>query len=346
MGDRIRVLIVDDSAVVRQILKKGLEADPDIEVVGAAPDPFAARDMLVRLKPDVMTLDVEMPKMDGVEFLRRLMPQHPLPVVMVSSLTRKGQQITLDALAAGALDFVAKPASNLGRALPEMMGELCEKVKIASRARVSALKTPPRRASATVDTKVLKDSTDKVVAIGASTGGTEALRAVLQCFPRTMPGVVVVQHMPPGFTRSFADQLDGLCPMFVKEADDGDRILPGRVLIAPGDHHLMVKRVGGFYQVAVSDEERVSGHRPSVDVLMDSMAKHVGDNGVGAVLTGMGRDGANGLLAFKNAGGRTIVQDEATSVVYGMPKVAWELGAADEQVPLDKVAERILKGLG
>lgn len=340
MNRKVRVLVVDDSALVRQILTQGLSMDPGIEVVGSAADPYMARDKIVQLRPDVLTLDVEMPRMDGVEFLRRLMPQFPVPVVMVSALTQRGKQITLDALDAGAVDFVTKPSSNVAAGLNAMIMELRAKVKIASTANVSHWKSkraalpsrPPERSVG-----ALAESTDKVIAIGASTGGTEAIKKVITQFSATMPGVVIVQHMPAGFTRMFADRLNQLCPMEVKEAASGDRVMPGRVLIAPGGLHMRVIRSGGTYQVVCEPGEPVSGHCPSVDVLMQSVAQHVGANAVGVMLTGMGADGSAGMLAMRQAGARNIAQDEATSVVFGMPKVAFEKGGAERLVSLDDV---------
>lgn len=341
----IKVLIVDDSALVRNILSEGLAADPGIAVVGTAPDPFAARDKIVKLAPDVMTLDVEMPRMDGVEFLRRLMPQYPLPVVMVSSLTAKGQQITMDALDAGAVDFVCKPASGLAQGLQSMMMELRTKIKIAVSANVSHWKhrRPSQLPSQRQRNQALAMSTDKVIAIGASTGGTEAIRRVISCFPATMPGVVIVQHMPQSFTGMFAERLNGLCAMEVREAKDGDRIHAGLVLIAEGGKHLQVQRSGGTYQVRCAPGENVCGHCPSVEVMMQSMAKAVGANGVGVMLTGMGKDGADGLVAMREAGARTLAQDEQSSVVFGMPKEAWLRGGAEELVSLGEMGNKVVE---
>jgi two-component system, chemotaxis family, protein-glutamate methylesterase/glutaminase len=340
----IRVLIVDDSALVRNILFQGLSEDPGIEVVGVAPDPFAARDKIVALRPDVMTLDVEMPRMDGVEFLRRLMPQYPLPVVMVSSLTERGKKVTMDALEAGAVDFVSKPKSDVARGLTAMLMELRTKVKIASTANVSHWKHKRVREGRPVagSVKALQESTDKVIAIGASTGGTEAIRAVIGKFPPTTPGVVIVQHMPAGFTRMFAERMNQLCSMEVKEAEHGDRIMTGRVLIAPGGFHLRVTRSGGIYKADVSPGQLVQGHCPSVEVMMYSVADHVGPNAVGVMLTGMGRDGADAMLAMRKAGARTAAQDEATSVVFGMPKEAYERGGAERLVPLEDMASVVI----
>jgi len=345
MARTVRVLIVDDSALVRNILSQGLSMDPGIEVVGTASDPYIARDKIIELRPDVLTLDVEMPRMDGVAFLRKLMPQYPIPVVMVSSLTQRGKQITMEALDAGAVDFVAKPTSNVSAGLNAMLMELRSKIKIASTANVSHWKgkrpvTPPRAGK--TGSSALAESTDKVIAIGASTGGTEAIRRVIEHFPASTPGTVIVQHMPGGFTKMFADRLNQLCAMQVKEAEHGDRIRTGLVLIAPGGRQLEVVRSGGFYEVRLGGEEKVSGHCPSVDVMMHSVAKHVGANAVGAMLTGMGQDGAAGMLAMKQAGARNIAQDEVSSVVFGMPKVAYEKGGAERLVPLDKIAASLL----
>jgi two-component system, chemotaxis family, protein-glutamate methylesterase/glutaminase len=343
---KLKVLIIDDSALVRDILKKGLSQDPNIEIVGAAPDVFIGRDMIVKYRPDVLTLDIEMPRMDGVEFLRKLMPQFPLPVVVVSSLTQKGKDITLQALDAGAVDYVPKPAKDVARGLNEMMMELRTKITIASTANVSHWKNKkpePKERQTITATKALAESTDKVIVIGASTGGTEAIRKVIENLPQSTPGIVVVQHMPAGFTKTFADRLNQLCLMTVKEAEDGDRIYNGRILIAPGDFHMKVIRSGGRYLVVCEDGDKVNGHRPSVDILMNSAAMHVGSNAFGVILTGMGNDGARGLRAMKDAGAQTIGQDEASSVVYGMPKVAHEMGGVDKQMPLDKIPNGLIK---
>ena len=282
--------------------------------------------------------------MDGVTFLRKLMPQYPIPTVMVSSLTQRGKQITIEALDAGAVDFVAKPTSNVAAGLNAMLMELRAKVKIASTANVSHWKGKrvEPRPQAIVGSKALAESTDKVIAIGASTGGTEAIRRVVEEFPVNTPGVVIVQHMPPGFTKMFAERLNQLSQMEVREAKDGDRIRSGLILIAPGGIQLKVIRSGGFYQVRCGGSEKVSGHCPSVDVMMHSVAQHVGRNAIGAMLTGMGQDGAEGMLAMKNAGAHCIAQDEASSVVFGMPKVAYDKGGASRLVPLDKIAVSLL----
>ncbi len=348
MSKKIRVLVVDDSALIRQILTKGLSMDPQIDVVGSAIDPYVARDKIIKLRPDVLTLDVEMPRMDGVEFLRKLMPQYPIPVVMVSSLTQRGKQITIEALEAGAVDFVSKPTSNVAHGMNSMLSELRKKVKNAAGANVSHWKnkTPSKPSALTaMPSRALAESTDKVIAIGASTGGTEALKKVVCKFPATAPGVVIVQHMPPGFTKMFAERLNQLCAMEVKEAETGDRIRSGRILIAPGAKQLTVVRSGGMYQVRCEPGEKVSGHCPSVDVMMHSVAKNVGANAIGVMLTGMGSDGAEGMLAMRNAGARNIAQDEASCVVFGMPKVAYEKGGAEKLVPLENIAPKVISML-
>lgn len=344
---KIRVLVVDDSALVRSILSQGLAQDPGIEIVGTAADPFVARDMIIKSRPDVLTLDVEMPRMDGVEFLRRLMPQYPLPVVMVSALTQRGKKITIEALEAGAVDVVPKPSSNVADGLNAMMMELRTKIKIASTANVSHWKSKRNAeeaapAGVVTTSKSLAESTDKVIAIGASTGGTEAIRTVITQFPASTPGVVIVQHMPAGFTKAFAERLNTLCLMEVKEAENGDRIMPGRILIAPGDYHMKVRRSGGFYYADCIRGEKVNGHCPSVEVMMLSVAEHVGANAVGVMLTGMGGDGADGMVAMRKAGARTMAQDEKSCVVFGMPKVAYERGGAESLVPLDKIAQTVI----
>lgn len=344
MDKKIRVLVVDDSALVREVLSQGLSLDPEIEVVGKASDPYAARDKIMQLKPDVLTLDVEMPRMDGVEFLRRLMPQHPIPVLMVSSLTQKGKRITLDALEAGAVDFVSKPSTDIARGLNDMLNELRIKVKIVSKANVSGWKKQKGKEPRVKPKKLeaLAESTDKVIAIGASTGGTEAIRAVITRFSAATPGVVIVQHMPAGFTKLFADRLNEQCAMTVKEATTGDRVMMGQILIAPGDYHMKVIRSGGMYRVECKNGDKVNGHRPSVGVLFDSVARSAGANAVGVILTGMGRDGADGMLAMKNSGAKTFAQDEKTSVVFGMPKVAYERGGASRLVSLPNIASSII----
>jgi len=343
---KIKVLVVDDSALVRGILEAGLNRDPLITVVGTASDPYVARDRILELEPDVLTLDVEMPRMDGVAFLQRLMPQYPIPVIMVSALTERGKKITMDALEAGAIDFVTKPSTGISRGLNAMMADLREKVKIAAAADVSRwAKREMPKAVPLAAPRVLSGGTDKVIAIGASTGGTEAIRTMMRLFPASTPGIAIVQHMPPGFIQAFAESLDRQSAMTVKEAETGDRVLPGRVLIAPGGKQMTVYRSGGVYLVRVFDGEKVNGHCPSVEVLMNSIAEQVGDNAVGVMLTGMGGDGARGLLAMREAGARTFAQDEKTSVVFGMPKVAYEMGAVEKLLPIDAIVPAVLKSL-
>ncbi len=332
----IKVLVVDDSLMFRRLLIQGLSADPGIEVVAAVEDVYAARDAILKYKPDVMTLDVEMPKMNGIEFLRRLMPQYPMPVVMISSLNNK----VFDALEAGAVDFVNKPANLTPEQMNEFLTqELVAKVKIASTAKVGKLK----RVENPADVKHVAPvgGKDRVVAIGASTGGTEAIFEVVRRFKKDIPGVVVVQHMPPGFTQMYAERLNNQCEVAVKEAQTGDKVLPGRVLIAPGDRQMRLVRVGSDYQVECRGTEKVSGHCPSVDVLFRSVAKAAGSKAVGVILTGMGGDGAKGLLEMRNAGAMTVGQDKASCVVYGMPKVAYEIGAVQQQASITAIAGKV-----
>lgn len=338
----IRVLVIDDSAMVRQILTKGLSQDREIEVVDTASNPYIARDKIIQHNPDVLTLDVEMPRMDGIDFLRRLMPQHPLPVVMVSSLTEKGKKTTIAALEAGAIDFVTKPSSNVADGLSKMISELAKKVKIASKASVSHYKNKKIPKKIPSDTKALDKTTHKVIAIGASTGGTEAIRAIINTLPSTCPGVVICQHMPPGFTKLYAESLNETAAMNVVEGKSGDRVYPGRVVIAPGAKHMRLKRVGGNYEVECSAGPKVNGHCPSCEVLFKSVAEHAGANACGVILTGMGRDGAEGLLDMKKVGAFNIAQNQKTSVIFSMPKVAIEIGAVDEVLALDEIATNLI----
>ena len=335
----VRVLIIDDSPLVQRIISEGLSKDPNIEVCGTASDPFAGRDAIVKLRPDVLTLDVEMPKMNGVDFLRRLMPQYPIPVVMVSSLTERGQRTTLEAMAAGAVDFVAKPKEG---DLSSMLDELRTKVKIASTANVAHWKNkqyePAQGSTRIADKTAGQVASRKICAIGASTGGTEALREVIGGLPRNFIGTIVVQHMPAGFTKMFADRLNGLAQVVVKEAADGDIIYDGRVLIAQGGKQLEVIRIGTGWGVRCFDAPLCCGHRPSVEQMMFSVAKNVGNKAIGAMLTGMGADGANGMKAMRDAGAHCIAQDEATCVVFGMPKEAYAKGGAESLVPLPRIA--------
>lgn len=337
----IKVLIVDDSAIVRQTFERELARDPEISIVGTAPDPYVARDKIVELKPDVITLDIEMPRMDGISFLRKLMKFHPLPVIIVSSLTQRGSAISVDAVEAGALDVMAKPGS--AYSVSDMSTELCEKIKAAAKANLSRV-VDRARMNAANDNKpaALSATTNKILAIGASTGGVQAIEAVLRGIPNNGPGTIIVQHMPAGFTRSFSERLNGVCAMQVKEAEDGESITPGKALLAPGNRHTIVTRTGGSYIVSVKDGPLVNRHRPSVDVTFNSVATFVGANAIGVMLTGMGADGAKGMLKMKEAGAYTIAQDEATSVVYGMPRAAVEAGGVDESLPLDKIASRVV----
>ena len=331
----IRVLIVEDSLVFRELLVQNLNRDPAIEVVATAKDPFEARDAILEYRPDVMTLDVELPRMNGIEFLQKLMPQYPLPVVVISALSDK----VFDALNAGAVDFVAKP-SVTGRAQLEdfIQNELLVKIKIASTAKISQIK---QKAVAAAQHGFSGTGKELIVAIGASTGGTEAIFSVVKDFGVDIPGVIIVQHMPPGFTKMYAQRLDNQCRVQVKEAQTGDKVLPGHVLSAPGgDQHMRLVKVNGVYQVEIKQGPRVNGHCPSVDVLFDSVAKAAGPSALGIILTGMGGDGAKGLLAMRKAGARTIGQDESTCVVYGMPKVAYDIGAVEFQDKLQDIAKR------
>lgn len=331
----IRVLIVEDSIVFRELLVQNLNKDPAIQVVATAKDPFEARDAILQYKPDVMTLDVELPRMSGIEFLRKLMPQYPFPVVVISALSDK----VFDALNAGAVDFVAKPTvSNRAQLEDFIKNELLVKIKIASTAKISNIK---KHTMLQEQQYLSPKKKDLIVAIGASTGGTEAIFAVAKEFGPDIPGVIVVQHMPPGFTAMYAKRLDDQCRIKVKEAETGDRVLPGHMLIAPGgDRHMHLLKVNGVYQVECKAGPKVNGHCPSVDVLFESVAKTAGADAVGIILTGMGGDGAKGLLSMRKAGARTIGQDESTCVVYGMPKVAYDLGAVEHQMKLSDIAGR------
>ncbi|WP_203069887.1 protein-glutamate methylesterase/protein-glutamine glutaminase [Falsiroseomonas ponticola] len=347
-GKPIRVLIVDDSAAVRQALTRVIADAPDIEVMGTAQDPFFAAQRIQQEMPDVIILDIEMPRMDGITFLRRIMAQRPVPVIICSSLAEEGSETLLHAMDAGAVDIIAKPRVDTAHFLLESGIRVCDAVRAAARAR------PGRRMagapSTTVERKLSADAmlpppvsramvrtTERVVCIGASTGGTESLAMVLQALPPDSPGIVIVQHMPERFTAAFARRLDGLCRIDVKEAEDGDAVLPGRALIAPGNRHMLLQRGGARYHVAVKDGPLVSRHRPSVDVLFRSAAQYAGPNAVGVIMTGMGDDGARGLLEMRHAGARTVAQDEASCVVFGMPKEAIALGAAERVMPLDRI---------
>jgi len=343
MNRKIKVLIVDDSAVARKILSTGLSKDRDIEVVGTAADPFIARDKIINLRPDVITLDVEMPRMDGISFLQRLMTYFPLPVIMVSSLTQSGCETTLKALEVGALDFVTKPSLDVSHTLEEVVTELADKIKESANVKVKKreyFKSPESRQPQT--SHALINSTHKIVTIGASTGGTEALKEVLLQMPPNAPGILIVQHMPQLFTKSFAERLNSICAIEVREGRDGDSIIPGLALIAPGNYHMELRRNGARYYVTMNQELPVSRHRPSVEVLFVSVAKYAGANAVGVIMTGMGDDGASGLLKMKESGAKTMAQDEESCVVFGMPREAIKLGAAETVVPLNKITPTIL----
>lgn len=349
---KIRVLVVDDSASVRQTMKAILEEDPELEVIATAADPFAAARYIQEEVPDVITLDVEMPRMDGITFLRKIMHQCPVPVVMCSSLTEEGSETLLQAMEAGAVDVILKPRVGVADHLSEARMMIRETVKGAARARVrgrkpTEVRVPQQKLTADAvlpppSGKAMSRTTEMVVCIGASTGGTEALREVLEVLPANSPGIVIVQHMPENFTRAFARRLDGLCEVSVKEAEDGDTVMRGHVLIAPGGRHTLLERQGARYLVSVRDGPLVSRHRPSVDVLFRSAARCAGSNAVGIIMTGMGDDGARGLLEMKQAGARTFAQDEASSVVFGMPKEAIARGAADRTIALNTIARELL----
>lgn len=343
MGRQIRVLIVDDSALVRGVLERGLSRDPELRVVGLAHNPYEARDLLVKEQPDVMTLDVEMPRMDGVTFIKKFMAVLPTPTVVLSSLTTRGSTLALQALEAGAVDVVAKPSSAVAGGLEGMMSDLIARVKAASRVRVDRKEEVVADAGVS-NQKALDTTTDAVIGLGASTGGVAALTRILPAFPGWSPGVVVVQHMPPGFTADFANRLAGMCKMKVSEARHGDRVLRGHILVGPGgDKHVEVQRFGGEYRIALVAGDLVSGHRPSVDVFFSSLARSVGRNAAACLLTGMGNDGAAGLKEMLQAGGHTFAQDQATCAVWGMPAAAVEIGAAQRLVPLQDVPRALVQ---
>lgn len=355
---KIRVLTVDDSALMRQVLAALLSHDPDIEVVGSAPDPYIAREKIKALNPDVLTLDVEMPKMDGLTFLEKLMRGHPMPVVMVSTLTEAGCETTLRALELGAVDFITKPKIDVQKGMSDVAQDLIDKVKSAACAKVRS-KGPEARGrsgfeafppashpSGFASQGAMLKTTDTVIAIGSSTGGTEAVKDILTALPAHTPPILITQHMPPRFTRTWAERLNSLCRISVKEAADGDSVLPGHALVAPGGCHMVLDRNGARYTVKINQDPPVNRHRPSVDVLFDSVAKYAGRNSIGVILTGMGGDGAKGLLAMKQAGASTIAQDEASCVVFGMPKEAIKLGGVDRVLPLGDIAGAVMECVG
>jgi two-component system, chemotaxis family, protein-glutamate methylesterase/glutaminase len=349
-GNKIKVLCVDDSALVRSLMTEIINSQPDMHVCATAPDPLVARELIKLHNPDVLTLDVEMPRMDGLDFLEKLMRLRPMPVVMVSSLTERGNEITLRALELGAVDFVTKPKVGIRDGMLDYASLLADKVRAASRARVKqsthAASAPAQAAhkpTPHLNNPLL--STEKLVIVGASTGGTEAIREVLTPLPPDAPAVLIAQHMPPGFTKSFAQRLNGLCRITVKEAEHGERVLPGHAYIAPGHSHLLLARSGANYVAHLSDAAPVNRHRPSVDVLFRSAATHAGKNAIGVILTGMGRDGAAGLLEMQNAGAYTFAQDEASCVVFGMPREAIAMGGASEIAPLSEMSRRVMTRL-
>lgn len=352
MSAPIKVIVIDDSALIRKLLTEILNQDPQIEVVATAADPYDAREKIKRFNPDVLTLDVEMPKMDGITFLRNLMRLRPMPVVMISTLTEQGAEVSLEALALGAVEVIAKPRIDVDHSMRDYAEHIISTVKMAAATRVQVL--DQAKIAALAKKKSLQpnsansqflNTTDKVIAIGASTGGTEAIKAVLMDLPVTVPGVVVTQHIPAAFSAAFAARVNSLCAITVCQAEDGQPILPGHAYIAPGDKHLQVTRSGARYYCKLNDGELVNRHKPSVDVLFKSVAEHVGPNAIGVMLTGMGKDGAEGMLAMKKAGAFNLVQDEKTSVVWGMPGAAFNLGAAEHQYPLDRIAAAIVNQL-
>ena len=338
---KIRVLIVDDSAIVRKILSEALSGEPDIEIVGTAPDPYVARDKILSLRPDVLTLDIEMPRMDGLTFLKKLMQFHPLPVVVISSLAQSSCRVAMDALAIGAVDVLSKPGGPYS--VGELRHGLAQKVRGAAAARIARAPRPAERPPAHLPRPArLALPPDSIIAIGASTGGTEAITTVLTRLPAATPGTVIVQHIPAGFSRAFANRLNETCAMEVREASDGDEVRPGLALVAPGDFHMVLRRTSAGYAVAVKTGPRVCYQRPSVDVLLHSVAEEAGHRAVGVLLTGMGSDGAQGLLRMRQAGARTVAQDEASCVVFGMPREAIALGAAERVLPLIAIPGAIL----
>ncbi len=344
---KITVIVIDDSALIRKLLTEIINNEPDMQVIGAAPDPLVAREMIRSMNPDVLTLDVEMPKMDGLDFLERLMRLRPMPVVMVSSLTEKGSDATLRALELGAVDYVSKPKLDIVHGIQEYAAEIADKIRTAAASRPRARPTAatPRVGHNLAALGNRSISTEKLIIVGASTGGTEAIKEFLLDMPPDCPGILITQHMPEAFTKSFAARLNGLCRISVKEAEHGERVLPGHAYVAPGNWHLLLRRSGANYMTQLSDGELVNRHRPSVDVLFRSAAEHAGKNAVGVILTGMGKDGALGMLEMKRSGAYNFAQDEASCVVFGMPKEAIAAGGTDEVLPLRDIAPGVLRHL-
>ncbi|HLE10793.1 MAG: chemotaxis response regulator protein-glutamate methylesterase [Bdellovibrionales bacterium RIFOXYD12_FULL_39_22] len=340
---KIKVLVIDDSSVVRHIIQKQLQDDPEIEVIGTAKDPFDAKDKILELRPDVLTLDIEMPKMTGVDFLRQLLPQYPIPVVMVSSLTKKGSSITMKSLELGAVDFISKPKGDIIGGLDDVMDELREKIKIAAHVDIIHLMQQRQNTPAIKPEALSNVDGNKIIAIGVSTGGLETTKRILSGLPHNMPGIVITQHMPAGYTKSYAQTLNDQCDLHVVEAQDGDRVMPGKVLVAPGGFQMAVHGRPGDYHVKCFEGEKVSGHCPSVDVLFTSVAQAAGKYAIGVILTGMGKDGSAGMLQMKQKGAFNIAQDEKTSIVFGMPRVTIEIGAHSAVCPLDTIAATLIR---
>lgn len=340
LKSRIKILIIDDSALVRKLLTEELSSDSELEVIGTAPDPYIARDKIILLEPDVLVLDVEMPRMDGLTFLEKLMKFHPMPVIILSSLAKSGGEVALRALELGAADVLAKPGTSYS--VKDMSVQLADRIKAVHGMRRRSIDIPKKEiVPIPALSHAMLKTTNKIIAIGASTGGTEAIREILVRLPANMPPIIIVQHMPQYFTRSFAERLDSLCKLYVKEAVDGELLSPGKVLIAPGNLHMVLKRSGASYYVEIKEGPLVFHQRPSVEVMFKSVARYAGSNSIGILLTGMGKDGAEGLLEMKNAGAFTIAQDEKSCVVYGMPKEAAQIGAAREILPLDAIPEAL-----
>ncbi len=341
----IKVLVIDDSALIRKLLSEIINSHANMKVVGTAPDPLIAREMIKQLNPDVLTLDVEMPRMDGLDFLERLMRLRPTPVIMISSLTEKGSDITFRALELGAVDFITKPKLDISKGMEAYSEEIARKITTASVASIKRIDPSNKGSTRVISTLNKLSSTEKIIAIGSSTGGTEALKACITVMPADCPGILITQHMPGGFTKSFAERLNGLSKIKVTEAIDNERILPGHAYLAPGHLHLTLKRSGANYVTCLLDTEPVNHHKPSVDVLFNSVAHYAGDNAIGVILTGMGKDGAQGMLAMKEAGAYNIAQNEKTCVVYGMPREAVNCGATHAELPLNDITQAVIDHL-